>query len=196
MSSGIICQACGIEAPTRQIKFHQNIGMLVMRRSRWINGKLCKRCIHANFWKMTATTLFLGPWGTISLVMAPAYILNNIVQYVGALGMSAVPADAKPPLLDQAAIARLKPHTKALTDRLKAKAPLTDVAPDIARLAGVTPGQVVKYVIFLSRPRNQVATGGVARRPVADLPPIDLAPEAPRDAALDVSPKRSDELGL
>src|SRR4029077_21272196 len=72
------CQSCGVEAPTRYVEFHQNIGALVMRFSKSIKGNLCKRCIHRYFWQFTGINLVLGWWGLISFVMNIVFIGNNI----------------------------------------------------------------------------------------------------------------------
>ena len=87
------CQACGAEAPTRYVEFYQNIGALVVRFPSSIKGHLCKSCIHHYFWKCTLTTLALGWWGLISLIVTPFFILNNIFRYVLCLGMPAKPKD-------------------------------------------------------------------------------------------------------
>ena len=66
MSTGILCQGCGVEAPTRYAEFHQNIGALVIRFGKSYKGQLCKQCMHKYFWQASLTTLFLGPWGVVS----------------------------------------------------------------------------------------------------------------------------------
>ena len=58
------CVLCGINAPTKMVSFHQNIGMFVMRQEREIKGELCRRCARKAFWSCTLTTLFLGWWGS------------------------------------------------------------------------------------------------------------------------------------
>jgi len=88
------CQACGSQAPTRYVEFHQNIGALVVRFRRSIKGELCKGCIHSNFWSMTMTTLCVGWLGTISIIIAPIMIINNVVRYVPCLGLPKVYSDA------------------------------------------------------------------------------------------------------
>jgi hypothetical protein len=174
MSSGIICQACGIEAPTRHVEFLQNIGMLVMRTHRKIKGNLCKNCVHKYFWRMTGTTLVLGPWGTISLIVAPCFIINNVVRYLGALGMPAVPPNAAPPVLTEKALTQLKPFAQKIAEKLNAGVALAEVATDIAARARVTPGQVVKYVVALSQQnRPQPPTGGF---PVLPAKPLEVIP--------------------
>jgi hypothetical protein len=180
MASGIICQSCGIEAPTRNVDFHQNIGMLVMRTRRNIKGMLCKKCIHKHFWKMTTTTIFLGPWGTISAIVAPCFVLNNIVRYLGAIGMPAVPPNATVPVLDDKAVAQLQPLKSKLIERLNNGESMVEVAPDIARQARVTPGQVVLYVVALAkgnRPQpQQLQTRGFPVQPAKPLPVESLEP--------------------
>lgn len=142
----MICQVCGIEAPTKKVSFHQNIGLLVMRLYKSVDGYLCKPCIHGHFWKFTLTTLFLGPWGMISLVLSPFFIINNIFVYLFALGLEPPPPGAGPPVLTDEAIERLKPQTEALFRRLDAGEPLPAIAADVGPRTGVTPGQVVLYV--------------------------------------------------
>lgn len=155
MACGIICQSCGIEAPTRAIEFHQNIGALFMRFHKTCKGNLCKRCIHRRFWQFTATNLTLGWWGYISLVMTPVFTINNIVRYLGALGLAPVPKGATVPVLTPEAIAKLTPHGHGIVARLNQRESLDVVAREIAARAGVTPGQVVKYVVALAAARQQ-----------------------------------------
>lgn len=81
------CQACGSESPVKYVEFYQNVGALVVRFHRSIKGNLCKKCIHSNFWKMTLTTLTVGWLGYISIVVAPVFIIGNLIRYVGAIGL-------------------------------------------------------------------------------------------------------------
>lgn len=81
------CQVCGADAPTKQVEFHQNVGALVRRFERSIKGRLCRKCINEFFWKYTLTTLAVGWLGTISFFVAPIYILMNIFNYLGSLGL-------------------------------------------------------------------------------------------------------------
>jgi hypothetical protein len=167
--TGIICQVCGVEAPTRYVEFHQNIGALVVRYHKGIKGNLCKRCIHKYFWSYTGTNLTLGWWGTVSLIMTPVFTINNVARYIGALGMQPVPPDAKPPVLGADAALKLNPLAKQLISRLNAGEPLPDLARDIARRTGLTPGQVVKYVAQLAGQRSPAARAPAF--PVFSAPP-------------------------
>ncbi len=83
------CEACGVVAETRHVAFYQNIGALIVRFSSSAEGHLCKSCIHRYFWSMTTINLLLGWWGVISFILNPFLILNNIIRYVGCLGMKA-----------------------------------------------------------------------------------------------------------
>jgi hypothetical protein len=184
MASGIICQGCGIEAPTRSVDFRQNIGMLIMRTHKRIKGMLCKNCVHKHFWQTTATTLFLGPWGYISIIVSPIFIINNVVRYLSVIGMPPVPAGATIPVLNDDAIKRLNPYSQAIIDRLNLNEPVESVATDIGKKAGVTPGQVLKYAIALSRQRrSQPPTGGF---PVV-MPPAKPTPVVPLELEQDFS---------
>jgi hypothetical protein len=142
----MICQTCGVEAPTKYVSFHQNIGMLVMRQSRSISGNLCKSCIHSNFWQLTGITFFLGWWGVHSMIITPFLLLNNIGRYLFCLPMEPVPPGAAPPELSDGDVEKLSPYAKEIFDRLGQDEDLASIAADIARLSGLTPGQVVIYV--------------------------------------------------
>jgi hypothetical protein len=87
------CQLCGAEAPTQHVEFRQNIGLLILRKHRTLTGELCKNCINENFWKMTATTLAIGWLSTISIVLAPIYVVGNVAAY---LSCGSLPAGAAP----------------------------------------------------------------------------------------------------
>ncbi|WP_254509290.1 hypothetical protein [Anatilimnocola floriformis] len=142
----MICQACGVEAPTKYVSFHQNIGALVMRFSKSIEGNLCKSCIHSNFWSMTGTTAVLGWWGTISLIITPFLLLNNIGRYAFCLTMPAVPPGAAPPQLTDDVIQRIMPHLNALFERLNQGENLQQLCETTALNSGTSPGQVMLLV--------------------------------------------------
>ncbi len=140
----MICQSCGIEAPTKQVTFYQNIGALVVRFSQSVDGLLCKNCIHKNFWKMTLTTLVLGWWGIISLIVPPIFLLNNIFRYLFSLSMPPVPEQAVVPELTDDDRRKISPHVESLFHRLNEEtADLTEIANEFATRIGVTPGQIV-----------------------------------------------------
>lgn len=78
------CQLCGNMRQTALVQFQRNIGMLVLRQTRTIHGYMCKTCVGKTFWKFEGLNLLLGPWGVISLIMTPIYLITNIVAYAGA----------------------------------------------------------------------------------------------------------------
>ncbi len=142
----MICQSCGVEAPTKYVAFYQNIGALVVRFSKSIEGELCKSCIHRYFWSFTGINCTLGWWGYISFVVTPFFILNNVFRYATCLTLSPVPLDATEPQLTDEAIDKIQPYAGELIGRLNEGGKLKEVAEDIAHLANVTPGQVVRYL--------------------------------------------------
>ncbi|MEO7908402.1 MAG: hypothetical protein ABIV47_02015 [Roseiflexaceae bacterium] len=81
------CQSCGLESPTKDVTLHQNIGMLMLRRSQTIKGSLCKPCIDSYFWRFTVVNAMLGWWGLLSLIMTPIFIINNVFQFIGSRGL-------------------------------------------------------------------------------------------------------------
>lgn len=81
------CQVCGAYAPIKYVEFNQNVGMLVMREYKEVKGKLCRNCINKTFWRFTLITLAVGWLGAISLLVAPYFIVSNIIYYIGSLGL-------------------------------------------------------------------------------------------------------------
>lgn len=186
MASGFICQACGIEAPTKAGAYYQNIGALVMRFHKRVQGNLCKKCHHKYFWQFTGTNLALGWWGYISLLVTPFFIINNIARYAAAITLPGVPPDAKRPVATPQVIAKLDRVRQELINRLNGGEKLETLAPDMSRRAGVTPGEVVVYVQWLVRQQQQQGqpyvpppkTYGFPVQPAAQpLPAIPLEPE-------------------
>jgi len=90
----MLCQSCGLESATKDVTLHQNIGMLMLRRSQTIKGSLCKPCIDSYFWRFTLVNATLGWWGLISLIMTPIFIVNNVFQFIGSRSLGEVYAGA------------------------------------------------------------------------------------------------------
>ncbi|MFZ1087043.1 MAG: hypothetical protein WAN35_18930 [Terracidiphilus sp.] len=98
------CKICGVEGPTKDVTFYQNIGMLVTRQWAKVEGELCRPCIGRYFRSYSLTTLFLGWWGVISFVVTPFILINNVFQYLRAsqlaepgIGAMNVPYVSDPP---------------------------------------------------------------------------------------------------
>jgi hypothetical protein len=79
------CQVCGSVRQTSPVTFHRNIGMLVARQTRSIQGNMCKTCVGKKFWDFTLKNIVFGPWGVISLIVTPIYLVTNTVSYISAL---------------------------------------------------------------------------------------------------------------
>lgn len=140
------CQDCGANAETKYVEFHQNIGALIVRFPSTIEGYFCKSCIHKHFWSTTTTTFFLGWWGTISFIMTPCFLLNNIGRYLFCLGMSSGSSPGTLPALSEQTIEKIKPYFSDLISRLNAGEDLKSIAELIAPRAGVTPRDVMLFV--------------------------------------------------
>jgi hypothetical protein len=142
----MICQVCGVEAPTRHITMYRNIGLLVMRLSETTDANVCKPCLHGTFWKYTAINMTLGWWGVISFIVTPFFMINNVVYYLMNLGMESPAPNASSPQINQAVWDAIEPHTDYLIQRMSAGHDFRAVSEDVAMRAGVTPGQVALFV--------------------------------------------------
>jgi hypothetical protein len=80
------CQVCGSMRQTSPVTFHRNVGMLVVRQTRMIQANMCKTCLGKKFWDFTVKNIVFGPWGVISLIVTPIYLITNTVNYFSALG--------------------------------------------------------------------------------------------------------------
>jgi hypothetical protein len=78
------CQLCKSMRQTTRVKYERNIGMLFLRQTRRLEANLCKTCVTSQFWDFQAKNLLLGPWGMISLILTPVYLVANTVAYTSA----------------------------------------------------------------------------------------------------------------
>jgi hypothetical protein len=168
----MICQDCGVETETRYASFYENVGAILVRFPKSVEGRLCKSCIHKRFWGMTTTTFFLGWWGGVSMLVTPFILLNNIGHYLRCLFMPAVPRGASRPLLTPTAVEKIQPHAPELFSRLNEGEDLAAVAALVAERAGVTPGQVALFVQAAVQAQTQADTRP-AEQPAATGSPRD-----------------------
>jgi len=145
------CLACGCLAPTRYVEFHQNIGALIVRFPKEIKGYLCKRCINQYFWKFTLTTAAIGWFGFVSLIVTPIFIVKNIIQFCGTLGMKisepSAPAYFHPTLSMTPEIAlKIDPFRSELETRLSSTEIMDVVTMNVAQRAGCSAIQVELYI--------------------------------------------------
>jgi hypothetical protein len=78
------CQVCRGPGPVAHAVFRQNVGALFARFEKRIEGNMCGSCLSKKFWPFTITTLAVGWLGMISLIVAPIYVIMNIVEYIKA----------------------------------------------------------------------------------------------------------------
>lgn len=88
-TAGRRCQSCGAYGPTRSVTFEQNIGVLVRRFHKRIQGELCERCISKYFWEFTLITMFFGWWGIISFFATIVFLTSNVANYFPSLSRGA-----------------------------------------------------------------------------------------------------------
>ena len=56
----------------------------MLRQTHRLTGNMCKTCIGKKYWDFTVKNLLLGPWGMISLIVTPIYLVMNTVTYISA----------------------------------------------------------------------------------------------------------------
>jgi len=79
-----VCHLCRRPGPTRVVAFRQNVGVVLLRLTKKVEGPLCRGCIESSFSGMTLTTFFAGWWGLTSFLLTPFIVLSNIAEYSNA----------------------------------------------------------------------------------------------------------------
>ena len=148
-SASIFCQSCGRESQTMKVGFQQNVGVLIMRFTKSVEGNFCKECASKYFWSFTMTTLFLGWWGVISFIVTPFILLKNLFTYFGTLGLESPSITSPYPTLTEHVIEQLKPYAFEIAERISAGESTELVARSVALRAKVTPGQVIVFTFAL-----------------------------------------------
>ncbi len=145
----MICQSCGVDAPTQKVLFVQHIGAVVMFFQKRIGGNFCRNCVRKYFREYTLKTLALGWWGVISVVATPVVLVLNLCNWFRAWSLAPVPIGAAAPVVTDDVVRRLMPYAGSLVERLNAGEGLSTVSADISRRAGVTSGQVSRFLQLL-----------------------------------------------
>lgn len=76
------CQSCGAHAPTREVRFHRHIGLVLVFLHSRVGGQLCRRCLDSAFWSTFGVTLVAGWWGLLSLFATLFVLPYDLVLYV------------------------------------------------------------------------------------------------------------------
>jgi len=114
----LLCEYCGIEAPTRRTSFVYNVGMFFLRQEVNVPGLFCKKCAHRYYWKFNLINLGLGWWGAISMILTPAFVVANTLRYLGCMSMPQVPREAKVPELFREEYLRAKERAVQMVKEL------------------------------------------------------------------------------
>jgi hypothetical protein len=165
------CDACRRVAPLRHARFMQNIGALVLRFPRTIDGNLCKHCIDKYFFRFTGTTMLLGWFGIISFFYSAFSVPSNIVHWTRSFGMRAPPDDVDSLREKRGrgsvgiAIGALFAAFALLTLSLGALLAATGEGASVVALAvlGAVVGVVAAVILFFGIRTRVRATGGLRR---------------------------------
>lgn len=130
------CDACGTYAPVQHATYHQNTGMLVMRRHKQAGGAFCRSCHLRIFWRLTLHTATLGWWGTISFVLTPLFLINNIALFTAS---QTLPGGVQ-------IAADLLEEQRAYALNLLATKPLVTVVEVLVKDTGASQEQVLEWV--------------------------------------------------
>lgn len=75
------CAVCSRVKATLWIEYSENISYFFERRVRKFEGFVCMPCMTKRFLEYELKTLLFTWWGVIGLVVGPAYLLANLVEY-------------------------------------------------------------------------------------------------------------------
>ena len=165
------CEACRRVAPLRHARFMQNIGAVVLRFPRTIEGNLCKHCIDKYFFRFTGTTMLLGWWGILSFFYSAFSIPSNVANWTRSFGMRAPPDDVDS-LRERRgrgsvgiAVGALFAAFALLTLSLGALLATTGEDASVVALAilGAIVGVIAAVILFFGIRTRVRATGGLRR---------------------------------
>ena len=131
-------------AVTKNVALYQNIGLLILRLAKTVEGSLCRRCIRTVFWEFTLITCFAGWWGLISFFYTPFILINNVVRFIGSRGLP----EPDPRAPNVFVVQRFAEEIAVRLDRGEA---VQDVAAVVAPRAGVRAQDVAAFIRFMSR---------------------------------------------
>lgn len=149
VAKAVVCDGCGLEAPTQYVSYQQNVGAIVLRFSTVDRGHYCKRCNRRAFWSNTVLTFFVGWWGVISFFITISFLVGNVVTFIRTRSLAPAPAGAARPSYDDLVLAKMNPYTGLVGERLIEGIDPADIAREVAPLAGVTPGQAWCLIVTL-----------------------------------------------
>jgi hypothetical protein len=71
------CGLCRLERPVRYAAFRSNVGMLLARTEKNVEGLVCVKCFGESYRSAQTTNATLGWWGLRSLVNTPMFLASN-----------------------------------------------------------------------------------------------------------------------
>ncbi len=148
----MICQVCGVEAPTRSIFLFQHVGLILIGLTGRINGQLCRRCINRYALRFSLITLFFGWWGWHSLFLTPIFLIINLIQFIRSRSLAPAPPNAQAPTLDEVTLKRLDRYRDEVVGQLASGQERASLAHNLAFQTGATPGQIYLYSLLVAPP--------------------------------------------
>ncbi len=146
------CEACGRSAPTKDVVFHQHIGLVILRLESEAGGNLCKSCIHQAFIQTTAICLFFGWWGVISFFMNIFCIGHNVIEWAFCLSMpSQHGAGNQSPATQQVEVnieseQLISPYAREIQTRLRRGDTVAITSHAIAQETGAPQKEVIQFI--------------------------------------------------
>jgi hypothetical protein len=146
------CSACGVEAMTKMLTFKQDIGIIAIRLHKDVEGSFCKSCMHKFFWQTSLITVFFGWWSFPSLLIAPYYLINNIVQYLASIKMEPVAFGANYfPNLNELNIAKMNCYQAWIFQERNKHHSIDTIAQELSNKADVTKAEATLYINALTK---------------------------------------------
>jgi hypothetical protein len=75
------CQKCGQPGPTRAVRFHRHIGLVIVFLHQRVGGDLCERCERDAFLSSFWITALVGWWGIISVFATMFFLPYDLVHH-------------------------------------------------------------------------------------------------------------------
>ncbi len=149
LSTQLICQKCGREAPTKLVAFGHTIGIITTNIWIWERSRSCKSCMHRAYWKNTLKCLTIGWWGYLTIFLTPAFVAANTAIYIGLLFMKPRSPNATQPTLTSDEEKVLEPFRQEFVDRMSNEKDIDAIAIDFAKRTNLTPGQIIVHMEHL-----------------------------------------------
>jgi hypothetical protein len=156
--TALTCEVCGLQAETMQVELRQNVGLVVHNRDKSIKAEMCRTRAARSFGEPTAITLLFGWWSPASIILAPCFIVGNLVTLVRTRSLASPPRDAEPVRVSRQTAVTLRPFRGEISFLLGSQRPRRDIAYATWRCTGVPLAQAARYVDICRRRLEKTVT--------------------------------------